>query len=101
MATKDGKKTGGRQKGTPNKESPLEAMCKEQGVNFFQKLIDIAKDAEHPRNFDAIKEGCGYVYAKKTALKISGDIEIALVERAKAIKELPTETLRKMVKSVR
>lgn len=98
MATKDGHKTGGRQKGTPNKESPLERLCQERNINFFELLITIALDPQHPRNFDAIKEGCGYVYAKKTALRITGEVELALIEKARAIAELPTETLKKMLK---
>ena len=30
-----GKKTGGRQKGTPNKDNPLKAILKEHSINYF------------------------------------------------------------------
>lgn len=69
-------KTGGRKAGIPNRETKtLLARCEEEGIDFFAELMKIAKDPAHPRYFDAIKEGCSYLHAKRKAVEVRGDSE--------------------------
>jgi hypothetical protein len=98
VATKDGKKSGGRKPGTPNKEAPsLEARARALGVDFWDMLAEIAADKEHPRHFDAVKEGCSYLYAKRKALEINTDFDPELIEMAKTISQLPKDELLRII----
>lgn len=91
-------KTGGRQKGTPNKEvRNLEARAQEAGVDYWDLLTRIAADSMHPDHFAAVKEGCSYLYAKRKALEVTADIDPEFVEMAKTIAALPKDELLKII----
>lgn len=52
-----GKKTGGRQKGTPNKENPLKGYLRAHSLSYFEPKPQIDTDG-NPRKFDFTdKEG--------------------------------------------
>lgn len=88
----------GRKKGTPNKETKsLEQVALDKGVNFWVLLCDVAGDAEHPRQFDAVKEGCSYLYAKRKALEVTAEVDPAILEAFKAMQSLSEGELRKIV----
>lgn len=98
MANTTGKKWGGRKKGTPNKDvKSLEARADAMGVDFWDLLTEIARDPSHPRHFDAVKEGCSYLYAKRKAIEVSGDFDPELIEMAKTVSSLPKEELLRII----
>lgn len=91
-------KIGGRIPGTPNKETKsLEQLALDKGVNFWEMLCNVAADSEHPRHFDAVKEGCSFLYAKRKALEVTADVDPAILEAFKAMQGLSEEELRKIV----
>lgn len=44
-----GKKTGGRQKGTPNKENPLKGYLKSHSLSYFEPKPQLDPDGRSPR----------------------------------------------------
>ncbi len=69
MAFESGhEKTGGRQKGTPNKKTLIKAndLLVELGVNPIQKLAEIAESAESTtdQKINCYKEMAKYTYPK-------------------------------------
>lgn len=90
MASKDGKKTGGRKKGTPNKfTQDLHLIAQEMGVNPFQILLSFAiGDCEglglpETTAFGAptippelrqksAKDACEYLFPKRKAIEHTG-----------------------------
>lgn len=91
-------KTGGRQKGTPNKETKsLEDRADDLGVNFWELLCNIASDTGHPDHMTAVKEGCSYLYAKRKALEVTAEVDPAILEAFKAMQGLSEGELRKIV----
>lgn len=96
--TKGHSKLGGRKAGVPNKETKsLEQVALDKGVNFWELLCDVASDAEHPRNFDAVKEGCSYLYAKRKALEVTSEVDPSIIEAFKTMQGLSEGELRKIV----
>ena len=88
-----GKKTGGRKAGTPNKSTlTLEEQANEMGVDLWKLLLCIAQLPDHPRNFDAIKEACSYLFSKKRTI----DMEVS----AKKYDGVPVEELKKRLKAI-
>lgn len=100
MATKDGQKTGGRQKGTPNKDGvPLMQKAQELGIDPFEVLLRFAAGDWKTLGYDAEKfvagvneygswekhtidpavrmkaasEACNYLFPKKKAIEHSGE----------------------------
>jgi hypothetical protein len=92
-----GYKTGGRKAGTPNKKRSILEICDSAGLDPFAKLAEIAKNDEHPRQFDACKELCQYIEPKKKAIELNASVNQRLLEEAQSIMELPEEDLRKIV----
>lgn len=91
-------KTGGRKVGTPNIDyKTLEHRCQDAGLDFFDELIKIGKDPLNKDYFAAVREGCQYVYPKKKALEVSGDLNIQLATMAKEFSEMPKEELIKII----
>lgn len=66
-------KTGGRQKGTPNKiTQDIALRCEEMGCDPIKILMEFA--LHHPEDstrFDAAKELCQYLYPKRKAMELS------------------------------
>lgn len=72
MAT--GKKTGGRQKGTPNRATKtILQMVEDSGVNPFQVLLNLCNSADEVMAMKAASEVCQYVYPKRKSLEHSVD----------------------------
>lgn len=72
-----GIKTGGRQKGTPNKSSQeLMAICEKHNCNVFESMVILAVE-EHNKDkkFDRLKEIAQYLYPKRKAVEHSGHQE--------------------------
>lgn len=72
-----GKKTGGRQKGTPNKDrEDLYAICEQHGVNVFEGLVLLAARAEDDNTkFHRLMEIAPYLYAKRKQVDVGIDPE--------------------------
>ncbi len=51
-----GKKTGGRQKGTPNKENPLKGYLRAHSTSYFEPKPQIDHDGK-PREITAVVDG--------------------------------------------
>lgn len=66
-------KTGGRQKGTPNKATQdLMAICEKHGCDPFEGMVIIAVNEKVPdKKFDKLKEIAQYVYPKRKAIEHS------------------------------
>jgi hypothetical protein len=68
-------RSGGRQKGTPNKKRSLEEVCEEKGIDPFAALLEMAQDqSDKHLRFQALKEVCQYLYPKRKTLEHSGEI---------------------------
>lgn len=92
-------KTGGRKKGTPNRKCVgIIESCEAAGVDFFEELIKIAKDSNHPDHFAAIKEGCHYLYPKRKAVEVTNKYSEELIRKAEEIRNMSSEDLLKIVK---
>ncbi len=72
-----GVKTGGRQKGTLNKDSQdLFAICEKHKVNVFEGMVMLAAAEEDPFiKFERLKELAPYLYSKRRDLSIAIDPE--------------------------
>ncbi len=71
-------KTGGRQKGVPNKISynlDLHARCQERGIDVFDLLLEFCGQAPAEMRLNAIKELMKYLYPQRKALEVTGQIE--------------------------
>lgn len=83
MATTDGKKTGGRSRGTPNKKTielseKIRKFCKERGYQEYDpvlQMVDVAHDdkADIGIKLQAAKEVAQYLYPKRKAMEIDID----------------------------
>lgn len=88
MAAKDGSKTGGRAKGTPNKRDTLDAVavCREANVDVFKEMLTIATlELDTDKRFDKFEKCAPYLYPKRKALEvqIKSEIETQAEEFAK------------------
>lgn len=70
-----GIKTGGRQKGTPNKDTQdLFAICEKHGVSVFESLVMLtAAEEDKDRKFSKLLELAPYLYAKRKDLNVAID----------------------------
>lgn len=75
-------KSGGRQKGTLNKDSQdLFAICEKHGVNVFEAMVMIAIECDdHNERFEKLKEIAPYLYAKRKQLDVGLDPEKNKIE---------------------
>ncbi len=72
---------GGRKKGTPNKKTQdLLEMCEQKGVNPFEVLLDLCKNADPNIKMNAAKEVCQYILPKRKAIEqttqVSGELKV-------------------------
>lgn len=67
-------KTGGRQKGTPNKSTQtLLSICEEEGVDPFRAMLIAAKQiTNNVDKVNAYEKICQYLYPKRKALELDG-----------------------------
>lgn len=71
-------KTGGRQKGTPNKKTDLFRMCEERGICVFTELLNGAASEDDPdKRFLKFKDIAPYLYAKKKEIELDVDMDLA------------------------
>nr|BAH89625.1 hypothetical protein [uncultured bacterium]BAH90129.1 hypothetical protein [uncultured bacterium] len=71
-----GRKTGGRQKGTPNKRTEaLAEALEEHGCDPVAALVRIAQDAETPRELRAriLSDLLPYLYPRRKAIELEGN----------------------------
>lgn len=90
-----GIKTGGRKKGTPNIGGAGELMqkCKARNVDPFEVMLDfITFPGDPAMRFQAAKEICQYIYPKRKALEVSGEISNPYLDK-------PLEELKALVKA--
>lgn len=91
--------TSGRKAGTPNKKTLLFAeVCEQEGMDFAAALVKIAKDPEHPNHWDAVKEGIQYVFPKRKAVEVSGNLDVRLQQELESLMKLSEEELRALLK---
>lgn len=89
-----GKKTGGRKPGTPNKidrSLPIEELCAFHNCSPVEILISLCSAKEDGLKFQAAKELMNYLYPKKRALEIDGNINIELAKKAEEYASLPQD----------
>lgn len=83
-------KTGGRKKGTPNKETmSLFKRCERMEADPFKAMIKFVKDETSKYHYEACKELLPYLYPKRSAISVDIDPELAqsAEEILKATKE--------------
>jgi hypothetical protein len=71
-----GQKTGGRQKGTPNRATAAKAQeIAESGLTPLQFMLDVMRDPsqEYPVRMDAAKSSAPYVHPKLASIEHTGD----------------------------
>lgn len=69
-----GQKTGGRQKGTPNKRSlEVDAIAERLGIEPFEILLQFSSDTsiDAAIRVKAASEACKYLYAQKRSVEHS------------------------------
>lgn len=83
----------GRKKGTPNKRTQsLEAICEAYNYHPFEALLKLTMETEEVNvKLQGLKELCQYLYPKRKALEISGDINLDLAREAEAVAKLSEE----------
>jgi len=72
----DGKKTGGRQKGTPNKDNELKKFLIDLVNNGQQKLIDELETLNSKDYVDAVFKLMEYVQPKLSRAEVKTEIKI-------------------------
>lgn len=96
-APKGHKRYGGRRAGTPNRKTQdLLAICEEEGLDVFRAMIHLAKNADPAIRMAMLKELAQYLFPKRKAVEISGELDMKLVERIKEIEALPEIELKKL-----
>ncbi len=82
MAAKGQPKSGGRQKGSPNKKTQdLFEKCENAGVDVFDSLLEyVTQPSTLELRFAALKELCQYLYPKRKALEHSGEVQAIVVK---------------------
>lgn len=71
-----GKKTGGRQKGTPNKTTAAKAAeIASSGLTPLDYMLEIMRDEANPKDMrlDAANKAAPFVHPKLAAMTLSGD----------------------------
>lgn len=75
---KDPNRAPGRPKGAKNKSTTLAEQLEEAGfseVEVVMAIVEIAKAAEHPKHFEALKELLDRIHAKKKQMDVALDPE--------------------------
>ena len=75
MADKDGNKTGGRQKGTPNKPNELKSFLIELVNDNQDKLVDEIKKLEGKAFTDSMFALMEYVQPKLSRTEVKAEVE--------------------------
>lgn len=76
---KSRKKTGGRQKGTPNKRT-ADIIERLKGVDIVGELLEIAKTTEKEETKVTVyKELLKYVYPQRKAVEFAQEIELPVI----------------------
>lgn len=72
-----GRKTGGRKKGTPNKGTEeLFAVCAKYKLDVFEALVKITTETkDHEQKFFRLLELAPYLYAKRKSVEVGIDPE--------------------------
>lgn len=64
-------KTGGRQKGTPNKRTDVLAICEAKGLDVFASMVEIAKsEPDVGIRFSVLKELAQYIAPKRRQVEV-------------------------------
>ena len=118
-APKNHPRYGGRVKGIPNKKTQsLIERCDDLGVDPFDVLLRVAKGDWEALGYDsptniivtkqgsyeqdvitlesrvnAAKELCQYLYPKRKAIELSGDVDLSVVNRAKELESMDIKEL--------
>lgn len=82
MAFQKGReKTGGRKKGTPNKNNlGVKERLEEKGINCIDEILAIARYTEDEQiRFQCYKELLKYVYPQRKAIEFAQDIELPVI----------------------
>lgn len=80
-APKGHKRYGGRAKGVVNRKTQtLIEKCEAKGVDVFELMLEYAiHPCEPALRFAALKELAQYVYPKRKALEVTGEVEHIIV----------------------
>lgn len=96
-APKGHKRYGGRLAGQPNRKTQaLLDICEEEGLDVFRAMIHLAKNGDDQIKVTMLKELAQYLYPKRKALEVSGEIDMRLVEKIKELEALPDVELKKI-----
>lgn len=106
-----GLKTGGRRKGSLNKDSiPAEQLASELGVDPFEVLLRFAKgdweglglrihDITPSMRKDAASDATQYLRAKRTSSKVDVGLDSGMIEMAAVFAQMPKEELLRFIAS--
>lgn len=83
----------GRKIGTPNQPTTdLFEICRRQGIDVFEEMVTIAANMKDPAaRFSCWKEVAQYLYPKRRALEVSGDVDVDLAQKAQQVATMTTE----------
>jgi hypothetical protein len=82
MAFQKGRaKTGGRKKGTPNKNNlGVQERLEQKGINCIDEILEIARTTEDEQiRFQCYKELLKYVYPQRKAVEFTQEIELPVI----------------------
>lgn len=88
----------GRRKGTPNRKTQLlMEICEAKGISPFEGLLELCVHPDVHIRLGALREACQYLYPKRKAIEISGEMDMKLIERVRELDALPDVELLKLV----
>ena len=101
MAFQKGKpKTGGRTKGTPNKATPLFAVCEEVELDVFKEMVLIAKrQSDDVIQFGMLRDIAPYLHARKKAIEVDANINMDLAQEAESYMDLSAKEQIKLMEA--
>lgn len=101
MGVPKGTRIGGRQKGTPNKDTQdLLEKCRKCGIDVFEAMLDIAMNGPTLELRGAMLKECAqYLYPKRRAVEMSGDVNLELAKKAEEYSALTKEQTIELMKA--
>lgn len=83
----------GRAAGVPNRATQtLMEKCETKGLDIFEAMIEIAMlTTDKPKKFSMLKDLAEYIYPKRKALEVTGEMNLELSRQVDEIKKLTKE----------
>lgn len=93
-------KNAGRRKGTPNKATQtLMEKCDAKGIDIFEAMLECCTESNNLLDrFRMYSEIAQYLYPKRRAMEVTGEMNLELSKQVEEIKKLTKEEKIEMLK---